>query len=71
MSRVIQEHVKKPLADYILFGELAQGGTAEIRFVDGKIVLHTIPKPVDLSEVTATDDTVQGEDEASSHEGDS
>ena len=60
MSRVIQEHVKKTIIDYILFGELAQGGTAEIRFVDGKIVLHTIPKPVDLSEIlTATDDTVQ------------
>lgn len=70
MSRVIQEHVKKPLADYILFGELAQGGTAEIRFVDGKIVLHTIPKPVDLSEVTPPEDSGDVQDEASSQEGD-
>ena len=26
MARVIQEHIKKPLADEILFGRLAQGG---------------------------------------------
>jgi len=70
MSRVIQEHVKKPLADYILFGELAQGGTAEIRFVDEKIVLHTIPKPVDLSEVTLPESTEDEKDETSSQEGD-
>jgi ATP-dependent Clp protease ATP-binding subunit ClpA len=30
MERVIQEHIKKPLADAILFGELSQGGRAEV-----------------------------------------
>jgi ATP-dependent Clp protease ATP-binding subunit ClpA len=30
MSRVIQEHIKKPLADQVLFGELRNGGVAKI-----------------------------------------
>ncbi|MFK7976802.1 MAG: ATP-dependent Clp protease ATP-binding subunit ClpA [Halioglobus sp.] len=32
MERVIQEHIKKPLAEMVLFGSLAQsGGTAQVR----------------------------------------
>jgi ATP-dependent Clp protease ATP-binding subunit ClpA len=32
MERVIQEHIKKPLAELVLFGELAKsGGTALVR----------------------------------------
>ena len=30
LSRVIQEHVKKPLAEEVLFGKLAKGGTVRI-----------------------------------------
>lgn len=30
MERVIQEHIKKPLAEQILFGDLAQGGQVEV-----------------------------------------
>ena len=30
MERVIQEHIKKPLADMVLFGELAKGGAVAI-----------------------------------------
>ena len=30
MSRVIQEHIKKPLADELLFGKLAHGGTVRV-----------------------------------------
>ncbi len=40
MGRVIQEYVKKELADKILFGELSDGGHAEVDFVDGKVVIH-------------------------------
>ena len=43
MGRVVQEHVKRPLADLILFGELKDGGHAEVDYVDGKIVLHAQP----------------------------
>jgi ATP-dependent Clp protease ATP-binding subunit ClpA len=40
MGRVIQEHVKKTLADSILFGDLASGGIAEVDVVDGKVVIR-------------------------------
>jgi len=30
LSRVIQEHIKKPLADEVLFGKLAKGGTVRV-----------------------------------------
>jgi ATP-dependent Clp protease ATP-binding subunit ClpA len=38
LSRVIQENVKKPLAEDILFGDLAGGGTATIKVSGDKIV---------------------------------
>ena len=34
MARVIQEQVKKPMAEELLFGSLAQGGKVRIRVVD-------------------------------------
>ncbi len=37
MSRVIQENIKKPLADEILFGKLADGGMVRISVEDGKL----------------------------------
>ena len=39
MERVIQEHIKKPLANEILFGELVDGGTVRITEEDGNLVL--------------------------------
>ena len=40
MARLIQEHLKKPLADAILFGELQKGGTALVECNDGGIVIR-------------------------------
>jgi ATP-dependent Clp protease ATP-binding subunit ClpA len=40
MERVIQEHIKKPLADAILFGELSQGGRVEVSTDDEGLVLE-------------------------------
>ncbi len=37
MARLIQEHIKKPLAEELLFGQLAYGGHIEIIIVDNKI----------------------------------
>jgi ATP-dependent Clp protease ATP-binding subunit ClpA len=37
LARVIQEHIKKPLADDILFGKLAKGGHVKVILKDGKI----------------------------------
>jgi ATP-dependent Clp protease ATP-binding subunit ClpA len=34
LARVIQEHVKKPLAEEVLFGKLAKGGTVRITLKD-------------------------------------
>ena len=41
MARLIQEHIKKPLAEELLFGELAGGGHLVIRAQAGKL-LHEI-----------------------------
>src|SRR5207344_1726667 len=30
LARVIQEHIKKPLADEVLFGKLKEGGTVRV-----------------------------------------
>ncbi len=39
LSRVIQEHIKKPLAEELLFGRLMKGGVVRVRIEDGKPVL--------------------------------
>ncbi len=42
LARVIQEHIKAPLADEVLFGKLAKGGTVKVSVAedDGKSGLH-------------------------------
>jgi ATP-dependent Clp protease ATP-binding subunit ClpA len=37
LARVIQEHIKKPLAEELLFGKLEKGGTARVDVKDGKL----------------------------------
>ena len=37
LARVIQEHVKKPLAEELLFGKLAKGGFVVVRVKAGKL----------------------------------
>lgn len=45
MARVIQEHIKKPLAELLLFGEISKaGGTIEVTVKKGGLVLKDIPK---------------------------
>ena len=34
MARIIRENIKKPLADEILFGDLAKGGTVKVKVDD-------------------------------------
>ncbi len=36
LARVIQEHVKKPLAEELLFGKLAKGGTVQVTIEEDK-----------------------------------
>lgn len=40
LSRVIQEHIKKPLAEELLFGSLAKGGVVRIDIADNKPVFQ-------------------------------
>ena len=37
LARLIQEEIKKPLADELLFGKLAKGGRVQVGFKDGKL----------------------------------
>ncbi|MDT8452412.1 MAG: ATP-dependent Clp protease ATP-binding subunit ClpA [Gammaproteobacteria bacterium] len=41
MARVIQEHLKKPLANALLFGELSHGGSVKVTVVDGELDINT------------------------------
>jgi ATP-dependent Clp protease ATP-binding subunit ClpA len=52
LSRVIQEHIKKPLAEELLFGKLVRGGAVKVTMKDGKLdfevveaALPALPKP--------------------------
>ncbi len=44
LARVIQEHIKKPLAEELLFGKLAKGGLVQVGVKDGALDLR-IQKP--------------------------
>ncbi|MDP3559576.1 MAG: ATP-dependent Clp protease ATP-binding subunit ClpA [Legionellaceae bacterium] len=41
MARLIQEHVKKPLADELLFGSLSNGGQVTLELREGKLYFDT------------------------------
>ncbi len=57
MQRVVQEHVKKPLAEELLFGALQDGGTAEIDYVDEVVVVKAVARPKPPVVEPAEDDT--------------
>src|SRR5690606_10649913 len=40
LARVIQEHIKKPLAEELLFGRLTKGGVVRVMVRDGAIDLQ-------------------------------
>ena len=43
LGRVIQENIKKPLAEELLFGKLAKGGIVQVLVQDGEIALKIEP----------------------------
>ena len=45
LARVIQEHVKKPLADDLLFGALQHGGRVKVRLEGDKLAFEILPDP--------------------------
>ncbi|WP_084005103.1 ATP-dependent Clp protease ATP-binding subunit ClpA [Magnetovibrio blakemorei] len=44
LSRVIQEHIKRPLSEELLFGALMNGGTVQIKVEDG-LIAFDYPEP--------------------------
>jgi len=44
LGRVIQEHIKRPLSEELLFGTLTNGGIAQVKVEDGKIAF-AYPEP--------------------------
>ena len=52
LGRVIQEYIKKPLAEELLFGKLVKGGSVKVTLKDGKLdfdiveaSVPALPKP--------------------------
>jgi ATP-dependent Clp protease ATP-binding subunit ClpA len=52
MARVIQDKIKRPLADELLFGKLANGGRVDIDVRDGELSVEAHPEPEKLLPVT-------------------
>ena len=52
MARVIQDKIKRPLADELLFGKLVGGGRVSIDVRDGELVSMRRPEPEKLLPVT-------------------
>jgi ATP-dependent Clp protease ATP-binding subunit ClpA len=46
LARVIQEHIKKPLAEELLFGKLVKGGSVKATMKDGKLDFEIIEAQV-------------------------
>jgi ATP-dependent Clp protease ATP-binding subunit ClpA len=45
LSRVIQEHIKKPLAEELLFGKLEKGGVVRVKLEDRKLSFEYVEPP--------------------------
>ncbi|MFO1473370.1 MAG: ATP-dependent Clp protease ATP-binding subunit ClpA [Lysobacterales bacterium] len=48
MARLIQDRIKRPLADELLFGKLSNGGRVSIDARDGELVVEAQPEPEKL-----------------------
>jgi len=54
MARLIQDKLKRPLAEQMLFGDLADGGTARFDLEDGEPVLTATPAAESVTEESST-----------------
>ena len=51
LGRVIQEHIKKPLAEELLFGKLVRGGSVKVSLKDGALAFeYTAAPPTETSD---------------------
>ena len=60
LARVIQEHVKKPLADELLFGRLTKGGHIRLVVSDGKIAIEVVETPAKTDKSDKSDGAGDG-----------
>jgi ATP-dependent Clp protease ATP-binding subunit ClpA len=56
LARVIQDRIKRPLADELLFGRLAKGGKVYVTVADGQLAFNIVPAG-DTLLLAAPDDT--------------
>lgn len=52
LARTIQEYVKKPLANELLFGKLADGGEVLVRVKDGELNFDIESAPAPIKKIT-------------------
>ena len=64
LARMIQEHIKKPLAEELLFGKLAKGGVVRVDVSDENKLIFTYPEDDADSEGDAQGDGHQKEEPA-------
>ena len=46
LQRVIDKEIKRPLSRQLLFGDLKNGGTVKIDFLDSKFILDCLSEKV-------------------------
>lgn len=54
MERIIQEHIKRPLAEELLFGRLVHGGRARVTVSQGSLKIECLPALSEASHEAAT-----------------
>jgi ATP-dependent Clp protease ATP-binding subunit ClpA len=70
LARVIQEHIKKPLAEEVLFGKLTKGGTVRILLKGDELAFQylgrdeekSLPKPVERKSLPRNKAKAEGKD---------
>ncbi len=55
MARVLQDRIKRPLADELLFGQLVGGGRVDVTVKDGQLQVQAQPEPAKLLPATIED----------------
>ncbi len=56
MARVLQEKIKRPLADELLFGALVDGGRVDVHVHEGELQVRATPEPARLLPATIEED---------------
>jgi len=70
LARLIQESIKKPLADELLFGKLAKGGEVQVTLKDGKLDFEmTAHAPIPAQKSSSVPESDTGSSKKSSKKG--